>query len=139
MATIGQSILTQTNLILDVDAKRNSSFNVNNLSASTEILIPIDTGVNLFVENLILNYRVNGNNDANRHWTYNLFKITNTFGWIFLTGGNTQANFFGSLNISLNIQDLASNNIAFYLLQLQRVGNAGQLNLSGRLNYRVTN
>lgn len=115
-----------------------SSVNALNLNSSTNIIVPISKENSSFlVEKLIIDYAISGTNSNSKYWDFNLFRISNSYGWSWLGGSDSKSNWFGEIEIAINQQDiLAITNSIYYLLQANRISNPGNLSLAASLSHK---
>lgn len=133
-----------TNLISDyvwngnywLSDRKKTCFNVLEITKNSNLILPVDKSSNLFVHNLFCTYSIDGNWASNKYWEFNLFRISSSYGWAYLGQVDTQENWYGELNLGVNLHDdLATNGTIYYLLQVKKKGGAGNLSLAGHLDY----
>ena len=120
-----------------IGKKRESSFNLVESSIASSVILSVDKTWDLFLNNLKLDYLVEGKNNASRYWKFNFYRVNSAFGLTLLKSGNTVLKNYDSLNLQLNLQDrLKLNDTLFYSLEITNYGNPGVLTLSGSIEYQ---
>lgn len=115
-------------------------FNFTKLNASCNVIIPIKKNQDILVDKLIIDYAINGANTNTRYWSFSLFRVSNAYAWTWLKSEDSKSNWFAEKEISVNQQDILSlNNTIYYLLQITRNSNPGNLDISGQFIYRQIN
>lgn len=112
-------------------------FNFSQISDASSIILSVDKKTDLFLNNLVLDYLVEGKNNAGKYWQFHLVRANDSLGFTLLKSANTIEAEYKSLNLQIELQDrLGFNNTLFYLLQINKIGNPGGLTLSGSLEYQ---
>lgn len=108
------------------------------LERDQDLILQVDLDCQLhYVENIVIDYLISGANGGNKYWIFNLFRVSQSYGWTWLGTVDSLSNWTGTLSINLNQYDnLSLSQVRFYYLRCDRQGNAGDLNLGATLNYR---
>lgn len=118
---------------------KNTDFSHVNIAATSSIILPVVKNQNLFIESLQIDYSAPTTNNSSKYWLFELFRVSDSYGQILIASANSIARYYDSLTLNVNLVDNLINNTIYYLLKTTRASNPSNLNLSGKLTYKIIN
>lgn len=117
---------------------KQTQFNFINITDTTKIILPVDSSQNLLIDKLTFNYYVDGKNELNKFWRFNLYKVSDSLAFSLLATEDSLSNYYDNKELQINQQDLIDfSHTIYYLFQPETVGKTGTLSVSGKLTYQI--
>lgn len=117
--------------------KRQTQFNIPEITKNINIILPIDRTKNILVQKLYIIFNI-ANWTTTKYWDIGLYRVYETNTTAYLGKIETKYNYTGEANLAVNLHDnITTNKTLYYQLQLAKVGGVGNMAIAGHLEYSL--